>query len=170
MATRLGRFVRWVVVPWIALRILGYVVFRTHNRTGIDLVRRFNRSVLNPAMLTMAGSSHFYAARLEHVGRRTGRPYATPVVAVPYRDGFAVPLPYGEQVDWLRNLLATGDGVLQVHGARYPVTDPVVRPAADVVRDLPRLWRFLTRAYDFRSWVTVTSAGRRPPPQASGTR
>jgi hypothetical protein len=46
----------------------------------------------------------------------------------------------------------------------------VVRPAADVVRDLPRLWRFLTRAYDFRSWVTVTTAGRRAPAQAPGAR
>jgi hypothetical protein len=34
--------------------------------------------------------------------------YATPVVAVPAEGGFVIPLPYGEGVDWPKNVLAAG--------------------------------------------------------------
>ncbi|MEU5265559.1 nitroreductase family deazaflavin-dependent oxidoreductase [Amycolatopsis sp. NPDC021455] len=102
---------------------------RTANRhrSAKDTVRQFNKRVLNPVMLLLAGRKHWYASALEHVGRRSGRRYTTPVVAGRTPDGgFIVPLPYGTEVDWLRNVLAEGTATLRSRGVTYHVTDPRV--------------------------------------------
>ena len=46
-----------------------------------DTVRTFNKYLLNPAMLHLAGRRHWYAAVIRHTGRKSGKSYATPVVA-----------------------------------------------------------------------------------------
>ncbi len=97
---------------------------RTENRSrsAKDVVRQFNKHVLNPVMLVLAGHKHWYASAIEHVGRRSGRRYTTPVVAGRTPDGFVVPLPYGTEVDWLRNVLAAGTATLRSRGVTYQVT------------------------------------------------
>ncbi|WIY00499.1 nitroreductase family deazaflavin-dependent oxidoreductase [Amycolatopsis mongoliensis] len=95
-------------------------------RSVKDVVRQFNKHVLNPVMLVLAGRKHWYASAIEHVGRRTGRRYTTPVVAGRVPDGFIVPLPYGTGVDWLRNVLKAGTATLRSAGVTYVVTDPHV--------------------------------------------
>ncbi|HUH69305.1 MAG TPA: nitroreductase, partial [Mycobacterium sp.] len=57
-------------------------------------------------MLRLAGRKHWYASAIRHAGRRSGKQYATPVVADRVADGFVIPLPYGTRVDWLQNVLA----------------------------------------------------------------
>ncbi len=92
-----------------------------------DVIRTFNKHVLNPAMLLLAGRKHWYAGVIRHTGRRTGKSYATPVVVIPVAgDGFVVPLPYGTEVDWLRNVLAAGKAVVAVDGETSAVIDPEV--------------------------------------------
>jgi len=86
--------------------------------------------ILNPLMRLAAGRRHWYAAALHHVGRRSGRPYTTPVVAEPVDGGFLIPLPYGTDVDWLRNLRAAGRATIDVHGRGYALYDPRVIDAA----------------------------------------
>jgi hypothetical protein len=57
----------------------------------------------NPYLLKIAGTRlgmlYFNLSALDHVGRRSGRPYVTPLSAYPLGDGFvlAVAYPY---VDW----------------------------------------------------------------------
>ncbi|MEV4701879.1 hypothetical protein [Actinoplanes sp. NPDC049316] len=107
-----------------------------HRRVG---VRKFNKAILNPVMRLAAGRRHFYAAALHHVGRRSGREYTTPVVAEPVEGGFVIPLPYGTDVDWLRNLLAAGRATIDVYGVGYTIGEfrvidaaqalPTVRPS-----------------------------------------
>jgi hypothetical protein len=78
------------------------------------------------------------------------------VVARPTDGGFAIPLPYGTDVDWLRNLQAAGRGILVVDGVRHPITDPRIVP----VDDLPGLsatWRALSHLYGIRQWLTVAT-------------
>jgi deazaflavin-dependent oxidoreductase (nitroreductase family) len=106
-------------------------------------------------MLHLAGKRHWYAARLEHTGRRSGNRYATPVVARPIFGGFAVPLPYGTEVDWLRNVQAAGGGELQVGGARYRVRAPRVVPTAQIASELSPLYRLAARVYAFPCWLVV---------------
>ncbi len=104
----------------------------THVTTDVkDAVRTFNKYVLNPAMLLVAGRKWWYAGVIRHTGRRTGKSYATPVVLNPVAgDGFLVPLPYGTRVDWLLNVLAAGRATVTVDGESYEVGEPKVIDAA----------------------------------------
>ncbi len=89
-----------------------------------DKVRTFNKYVLNPVMMLLAGRKHWYASVIRHTGRRSGRHYATPVVAEQIDNGFIIPLPYGTDVDWLRNVQATGEAIVSTGGRNYNVAEP----------------------------------------------
>jgi deazaflavin-dependent oxidoreductase (nitroreductase family) len=89
-------------------------------------LRKFNKYLLNPIMLRFAGRRRFYAAVLHHAGRRSGRSYTTPVVADPIEGGFLVPLPYGSDTDWCRNVLAAGRATLDRQGETFEVIRPVL--------------------------------------------
>lgn len=147
----------FAIMALVALRAAGISLFRHRNRTFLRAVRTINRRALNPAMLRLAGRPHWYAARLEHVGRRSGRGYATPVVALPVRDGFAIPLVYGTDVDWRRNLDAAGGGVLQVAGMRHTVRTPRMVTLAQITTELPAYWRLLARLYRLQDWLLLTA-------------
>ena len=111
-----------------------------------DAVRTFNKYLLNPAMLLLAGRKHWYAAVIRHTGRRSGKNYATPVVADRVADGFILPLPYGTGVDWLRNVLAAGQATITVSGQTYDVAEPEIIDAASAAPQLsPRRRRAFQR-------------------------
>ena len=59
---------------------------------------------------------------LHHVGRRSGRPYATPVVVRTHDGSVYVPLPFGERTDWYRNAVAAGEVRLTWNGAERRLT------------------------------------------------
>ena len=44
-------------------------------------IRRFNRNVYNPLAMTVAGLRHSPYSAVKHFGRKSGRPYETPVIA-----------------------------------------------------------------------------------------
>jgi deazaflavin-dependent oxidoreductase (nitroreductase family) len=87
-------------------------------------MRFLNKSVFNRVTLRFAGSSHSPISLIRHVGRRSRSAYTTPVIAVPTGNRFVFALPYGRKVDWYRNILATGRGVVVWHGRQYPVENP----------------------------------------------
>lgn len=135
------------------------MAMRLVHRPGVgvgDAVKVFNKHLLNPAMLTLAGRQHWYAARLEHVGRRSGRPYATPVVAHAVPGGFVIPLPYGTHVDWLRNLQAAGEAVLVMQGRRYSLSAPQVLETSEVYADLPHREQIRSRIWRIGHWLHVS--------------
>ena len=102
-----------------------------------DTVRVFNKYLLNPAMLRLAGRKHWYAAAIRHTGRRSGKSYTTPVVADRVADGFIVPLPYGTHVDWLRNVLTADRATIQVSGQTYEVAHPKIIDTFSAAPQLP---------------------------------
>jgi deazaflavin-dependent oxidoreductase (nitroreductase family) len=59
---------------------------------------------------------------IRHVGRRSGRSYETPVILVARPDGFIAELTYGDKVDWYRNVVAAGRGVVVHRGKEYRVS------------------------------------------------
>jgi deazaflavin-dependent oxidoreductase (nitroreductase family) len=77
-------------------------------------------------MARIAGSKYWYTALLRHTGRRSGKSYATPLMAMRVFDGFLFALPYGTNVDWLRNVQVAGRASLQLRGQTYEVADPVI--------------------------------------------
>jgi deazaflavin-dependent oxidoreductase (nitroreductase family) len=94
-----------------------------------DQLARFNRHVTNPIQRMWAGKLPGFGI-IEHVGRRSGKVYRTPVNTYRIPDGFAVFLVYGPDRDWVRNLNAAGRGRLVHRGRTYDVTDPTVLLAA----------------------------------------
>ncbi len=89
-------------------------------------IRASNRHLLNPLMARLAGRKHSYAAAIRHTGRRSGKQYSTPVVAERFANGFVIPLPYGTEVDWLRNVLAAGQAAVSFQGKSYEVVHPEI--------------------------------------------
>jgi deazaflavin-dependent oxidoreductase (nitroreductase family) len=100
-------------------------------------VRQFNKAIFNRLILTFAGRRMY--AVVHHVGRRSGRTYTTPVVAVPIADGFIIPLTFGADTDWCSNVLAAGQCMLQWRGLTYTVGRPEVVGVA-TVRPLVPMW------------------------------
>jgi deazaflavin-dependent oxidoreductase (nitroreductase family) len=88
-------------------------------------VARFNRIVTNPIQSVYAGRLPPWAV-IVHTGRRSGREYRTPVVAYTHGGKITVPILYGEESDWVRNLLAAGGGEVIRTGRRYRLDDPEI--------------------------------------------
>ena len=74
-------------------------------------------------------------AVMHHQGRRSGRPYSTPLAARKTADGFVIPLTFGQQADWFRNVQAASGCVIGWKGAEFQLVEPevvdwaTVRPA-----------------------------------------
>jgi deazaflavin-dependent oxidoreductase (nitroreductase family) len=86
-------------------------------------MRRVNRVVTNPLLGTIAWLVPPLAV-VHHVGRKSRRRYRTPVVAFRTREGFVIPMTYGRDVDWGRNLVAAGGGELERMGKAFAIRNP----------------------------------------------
>lgn len=102
--------------------------------------------VMRPLAMRSAGTEGSNTSIVRHVGRRSGRTYETPVVAVEHQDSFLIALPYGERTDWLKNVLARGSATLVTNGHTYEVGQPEVVPIAEATTYFrPREQRFQRR-------------------------
>ena len=77
------------------------------------------KHTLNPITCWLAGTPFGPFALVRHVGRRSGKRYATPLLARRVEDGFVIELTYGPDVDWYQNVLAAGGGTLVLRGHEY---------------------------------------------------
>jgi deazaflavin-dependent oxidoreductase (nitroreductase family) len=133
-------------------------------------IARFNKYFTNRLTLRVAGYLPGFAI-VSHVGRKSGRPYRTPVNAFRTDGGYIIALTYGAQSDWVKNVLAAGSCELQTRGGRGCLFDPInvtddskdwaplpVRLILDLI-DAPQYMRL---SLPHRSLVTAT--GRREEP------
>jgi hypothetical protein len=102
-----------------------------------NMVRQFNKRILNPFTLSFAGRRRSPYTIVMHVGRKSGRIYATPVVAAVRESRIFIPLPYGEGVDWLRNILAEGGCTVKWNGISYQVGEPEVIDSYIAISEFP---------------------------------
>jgi len=86
---------------------------------------------MRPLALRSAGQEGSNTSVIRHVGRRSGRTYETPVVAVQHDDSFLIALPYGQRTDWLKNVLDKGSATIVTNGHTYDVDQPEVVPMAE---------------------------------------
>ena len=63
---------------------------------------------------------------IRHRGRRTGRPYATPLGMRRIGDSFVMPLTFGDSAAWYRNVSASGSCEVTYMGRNYTLTEPEV--------------------------------------------
>ena len=93
-------------------------------------LRRLTR-IMRPLALRSAGKEGANTSVVRHVGRRSGRSYETPVVAVAHDEEFLIALPYGEDTDWMKNVLAKGSATLLTDGRSYEVNRPEIIPMTE---------------------------------------
>jgi deazaflavin-dependent oxidoreductase (nitroreductase family) len=86
-------------------------------------VAKFNRRVTNPAARSITPWLP-YQGTLEHVGRKSGVRYRTPLLVFPTPDGFVVLIGYGLHSDWVKNVLAGGQAVLHRRGRSIALVNP----------------------------------------------
>ena len=132
--------------------------------------RRVIRSaarLVNPLVLRIAGRRHMpVAGILHHRGRKTGRPYATPLGIRPATaGGFVMPLTFGEAAGWYRNIVAAGSCVITWRGADHTVASPVIVDRATALPAFPRYERLALRAIGINEFVWLRDA---PAPPKSG--
>lgn len=115
----------------------------------------FNRRYVNPVVEPLAGYVPLWSA-VDHVGRRSGKEYRTPVTAFPTTDGVTVLLPYGADTDWVRNLQASGSGRVQIDGRSLLVEEPRVVPLGEALSVVKGPWRHVLRIAPVESALLLT--------------
>ena len=124
--------------------------------TRIERIRSFTRR-FNPLMRPVAARFPGFAI-IGYVGRRSGRPYRTPI-NVFHRDGdYVFALTYGPDVQWVRNVLAAGSAELEERGRIVTLRDPrrISDPAASLV---PRVVRPFLRLMRVTEFLRMSPAG-----------
>lgn len=86
--------------------------------------RTLLKYTLNPLTLKLTRSGIGPFTIVEHVGRRSGKPYATPLLLAPIAGGFVAELTYGPEADWYQNVLAAGHYTL-VRGSKQTRIDGI---------------------------------------------
>ena len=119
-----------------------------------DSLARFNRVGTNKVMRPLARRVP-YMGVVHHVGRKSGRPYETPVLLTPIDGGFLIPLTYGPDRDWVHNVVAAQGAELEIRGRRRAVNAPELvggdaRPAG-----LPGAWSTLLDRLNLEALLVV---------------
>jgi deazaflavin-dependent oxidoreductase (nitroreductase family) len=107
------------------------------------------KNTLNRATVRIAHTGYGPFALVRHVGRKTGRPYETPLMLARLGDDFVAELTYGPGVAWYRNVVAAGGCTVVAGRVEYRIDriepcDPETglrafgNPAALILRALRR--------------------------------
>ena len=118
-------------------------------------IRYFNKTILNPLTARIAHSSRGPFCIIYHIGRRSGRPYETPIIAFPTANGFVIALTYGPEVDWYRNICASGCCRIQWHGQVYEIKKIEPLESKTALTYLPGFFRMILGMVGFRDYVKM---------------
>jgi deazaflavin-dependent oxidoreductase (nitroreductase family) len=121
--------------------------------------------VLNPLIRRLAGRRHVpMIGQIHHTGRRSGRTYVTPVGIRVLPDGrILIPLTFGNQSDWARNVRAAGICTVRINGRDHPARAPRFADAADpeiraLIRTFYRRQRPMLRALGITQFLLLEPA------------
>lgn len=98
-----------------------------------ESVAVFNRRFTNRLTGSVAGRLPGFAI-LIHTGRRSGTVYRTPVNVFRRGDGYRFALTYGDDSQWVRNVLAAGGCEIETRGMHVRLDRPML------VEDNSRRW------------------------------
>jgi deazaflavin-dependent oxidoreductase (nitroreductase family) len=121
-------------------------------------MRRVNRVFTNPVLGTVAWLVPPLAV-VHHRGRKSGRLYRTPIVAFPSATGFVIPMTYGRDVDWARNITRAGGCDIERLGRRSQLRNPRIVDFAAAAPHLPAAARAFLRVADFPGYVLLDREG-----------
>jgi deazaflavin-dependent oxidoreductase (nitroreductase family) len=120
-------------------------------------IRQFNKRIFNRFSLLLSGYrySPFYWSIIQHVGRKTGNLYATPIVAVVESGSIFIPLPYGKDVDWIQNILSKGSCKIKNGGEWYLGTKPQIINAEEALIHFPTLLQIALRMNKVENYLMM---------------
>lgn len=129
--------------------------YQSQNRPGtrveatrvslLGKIRGLNKRYANPVILKIAGKPLLPLGVVYHLGRKSGREYSTPVLMARTRGGFVVSLAYGEEIDWVRNVMAAGGCRVEKSGRSYEAGEPRVVGANQALAAFPLAIRLFLR-------------------------
>lgn len=128
---------------------------RSMRSTVLDWIRIFNKNVFNKLTLalTRAGIGPFTI--IYHRGRRSGRAYRTPLLVTFTGENALIPLPYGEHVDWLRNILVADGCEMFRKGNFIGASHPVILDRDPALALLPENRRQMFRRFSIPSFLKL---------------
>jgi deazaflavin-dependent oxidoreductase (nitroreductase family) len=84
---------------------------------------KFNQHVTNRVLGRLATRLPGFGV-VEHVGRRSGRRYRTPINVFRAPGGYVVALTYGREAEWVKNVLAAGGCTLTTRSRTEHLVSP----------------------------------------------
>lgn len=123
--------------------------------TGTSRMRSFNKHILNRVTRRFAQFHRGPFALVRHVGRRSGKPYETPIMVQRVGDSFLIALTYGPDVDWYRNVQAAGHCTLRWHGRTYALEKPEPMAVDAALPAFPVFERMILRLRGTRHFVRM---------------
>ncbi|HWU40337.1 MAG TPA: nitroreductase family deazaflavin-dependent oxidoreductase, partial [Candidatus Acidoferrum sp.] len=148
-----------LLLAWIIVSNLSHAAgMRARDPHVIDQTRKANKQGRNRLILTFgrAGRVHSLFALVQHVGRKSGREYSTPVRLVRRGDSFIIPMIYGNRSDWYKNLLAAGTMKLTWQGQTHRVGNAEPLEVSLAEKEFPWISRFLFRLEGLPAFLRVT--------------
>jgi deazaflavin-dependent oxidoreductase (nitroreductase family) len=119
-------------------------------------VAKFNRRITNPLAVRFGGWAPLNGT-LEHVGRKSGKTYQTPLNIFETADGFVVPIGYGLESHWVQNALAGGPLTVHKAGRTIPIVDARIVSKADA-EPLVTRGRTMFRLHPYNEAAMVLTA------------
>lgn len=130
-----------------------------HLGSRVRRVIRFVARFVNPLTLLIAGRSWMpVVGVLVHRGRRTGRLYRAPLGMRPFGDSFVMPLTFGENAAWYRNVRASGSCVVHYRGREHTLVAPEVIDYAAAAPAFPRYERVQFRLVGINEYLRLRQA------------
>lgn len=123
-------------------------------------VPHVNKRVVNPVLRHLAGHGPF--VELEHIGRRSGAAYRTPLMAFRNGSTVTIALTYGPDVDWLRNVRAASGGRMHLGPQLLTLGAPVDLGEQEGLRRMPAGPRQLLPVLGCRDFVELPVLAERP--------
>jgi len=120
-------------------------------------VAKFNRRITNPLAVRFGRWAPLNGT-LEHVGRKSGKTYQTPLNIFETADGFVIPIGYGLESHWVQNALAGGPLTVHKAGRTIPVVDARIVSKADA-EPLVTRGRTMFRLHPYNEAALVLTAG-----------
>lgn len=122
-------------------------------------IAHFNKQVTNPLARAITPWLPNLGT-LEHVGRKSGKRYRTPLLVFKTHDGYAILVGYGPQSDWLKNVLAGGPVALHKRGRVVALTNPRVVSKAEAAAFVTRRSLPLYRAFPYNEAALLLTIAR----------
>lgn len=117
-------------------------------------VANFNRRFTNPAARSIAPWLPNLGT-LEHVGRKSGKSYRTPLLVFNTEDGFVVLIGYGPESDWLKNVFAGGPTALRKRGTVVALGSPRLTDKSDAALLISPASRLFYRLFPYNEAALV---------------